>query len=448
MGIYVNRELNLKKIKAIGLDMDYTLVRYYTEAFERQTYQMAREGLVSRKGYPREILVMGFDFQRAIRGLVIDEKRGNLLKISLYGRIKRACHGTRPMQFEELQDIYQGQIIDLGEQFFTPIDTSFSISHGVLFSYLVDFRDRNPKAYPPYEEMARDVIEMIDWIHRDNSLKGYVTDRMHQFFIQDRETPRALERLKRSGKKLFIVTNSDYSYAQKLLDHTLAPFLEEHPHWRELFDIIVTFASKPRFFTAEQRFLKVDMQTQQLVNVEGELTSGIFQGGNSHDLQEYLGLASDEILYLGDHIYGDILALKKQCHWRTALIVEEIDHEIEKLQEGKDVLLQLKQLALEKEKWEDEIDRIIDGGGDESQGKAAFEHIAGIDKKLRKTVVQYHTSFNPYWGEVMRAGVEESRFAGQVAKYACIYMAKVSDLAAVSPQKNFRPERRILPHDP
>ena len=32
MSIYVNRTLDLKKIKAIGFDMDYTLVRYQTEA--------------------------------------------------------------------------------------------------------------------------------------------------------------------------------------------------------------------------------------------------------------------------------------------------------------------------------------------------------------------------------------------------------------------------------
>ena len=75
MGIYVNRVLNLKKIKAIGLDMDYTLVRYYTEAFERQTYQIVRRRLVKEKGYPKEILDIDFDFQRAIRGLVIDEKK-------------------------------------------------------------------------------------------------------------------------------------------------------------------------------------------------------------------------------------------------------------------------------------------------------------------------------------------------------------------------------------
>ena len=34
MSIYVNRSLNLKQMALIGFDMDYTLVRYNTQAFE------------------------------------------------------------------------------------------------------------------------------------------------------------------------------------------------------------------------------------------------------------------------------------------------------------------------------------------------------------------------------------------------------------------------------
>jgi FMN phosphatase YigB (HAD superfamily) len=56
MGIFINRTLNLKKIKAIGFDMDYTIVRYNSEAFEEFTHQETLKKLVSDKGYPAEIL--------------------------------------------------------------------------------------------------------------------------------------------------------------------------------------------------------------------------------------------------------------------------------------------------------------------------------------------------------------------------------------------------------
>ena len=256
MGIYVNRNLNLKKIKAIGLDMDYTLVRYHTEIFEKQTYHMARECLIKRKSYPTAIRNIDFNFQQAIRGLVIDEKRGNLIKTSLYGRVKKATHGTRRLDTKVLQKIYGGEIIDLGEPSFTPIDTSFSISHGVLFANLVDLKDQAPQDYPPYEEIADDVLEAIDLIHRDNSLKDYIVERIAQYVIQDKKTPQLLEKLKACGKTLFIVTNSDHDYTQKILSYTLDPLLKQHASWSELFNIVVTFASKPLFFTEQQRFFK------------------------------------------------------------------------------------------------------------------------------------------------------------------------------------------------
>ncbi len=55
MGIYVNRTLNMKQIAAIGFDMDYTLVRYDSDAFEEMTYKEMIKKLVEVKGYPELI---------------------------------------------------------------------------------------------------------------------------------------------------------------------------------------------------------------------------------------------------------------------------------------------------------------------------------------------------------------------------------------------------------
>ena len=37
--VFVNRTINMKKIKYIGLDMDHTLIRYQTQKFEALVYQ-------------------------------------------------------------------------------------------------------------------------------------------------------------------------------------------------------------------------------------------------------------------------------------------------------------------------------------------------------------------------------------------------------------------------
>lgn len=65
-----------------------------------------------------------------------------------------------------------------------------------------------------------------------------------------------------------------------------------------------------------------------MTNVHGPIVPGVYQGGNAKKFTEDLGVGGDEILYIGDHIYGDILRLKKDCNWRTALVVEELGEEI------------------------------------------------------------------------------------------------------------------------
>lgn len=39
--------------------------------------------------------------------------------------------------------------------------------------------------------------------------------------------------------------------------------------------------------------------------------------------------AGDEVLYVGDHIYGDIVKSKKDIGWRTMLVVPELALELE-----------------------------------------------------------------------------------------------------------------------
>ena len=89
MSVYVNRVLNMKKIKAIGFDMDHTLVEYHTENFEELVHQETLKKLVSNLDYPKDCLKLKFDFHLVIQGLVIDKKRGNILKLSRFGKVKR-----------------------------------------------------------------------------------------------------------------------------------------------------------------------------------------------------------------------------------------------------------------------------------------------------------------------------------------------------------------------
>src|SRR6185437_2361287 len=76
-GLFCNRTLNLRSIRAIGYDMDYTLIHYVTEAWERVAYEHLRAKLLA-VGWPVEGLA--FDSGSVIRGLCLDRELGNIVK--------------------------------------------------------------------------------------------------------------------------------------------------------------------------------------------------------------------------------------------------------------------------------------------------------------------------------------------------------------------------------
>ena len=47
------------------------------------------------------------------------------------------------------------------------------------------------------------------------------------------------------------------------------------------------------------------------------------------DFERLVGIAGEKVLYVGDHIYGDILKSKKSSLWRTCMVIEELEAELE-----------------------------------------------------------------------------------------------------------------------
>lgn len=451
--IFVNRILNMRKIKLIGVDMDHTLIRYNSEQFESLVYKLITERLVQLKNYPEQIKKFTFNYHDAIRGLVIDTKNGNILKLSRYGAIRQSYHGTQSISFSEQQEIYRSIYVDLGDPNYMPIDTSFSISFCVLYSQLVDLKDELGTPMPSYQNIAADVQYCVDKVHSDGSLKNIIAKNLNKYVIKEKEVIDGLKHYIRHGKKIFILTNSEYSYTKLLLDYAINPFLNEGESWTDLFEFVVTLANKPRFFYDNLRFLAVDPKTGLMANVDGPLAPGVYQGGNAKKFTEHLNIRGDEILYIGDHIYGDILRLKKDCNWRTALVVEEL---------GQEIAAQLSALPVEKsitdsmnikKELEHNYITLCTKGIDENTDIYDLEihalqaQITALDTQISKLLKEQSAFYNPKWDRIFRAGAEESYFAYQVDRFACIYMEKLSDLLEASPIKYFRANRRLLAHD-
>lgn len=446
MNIFVNRILNLKNIKLIGFDMDHTLVRYTNESFEELAFTEVLNKLVTIKNYPSEILDFKFNYSKVIRGLVFDKVRGNLLKLSRYGEVKMAIHGITSLSFDSIKKIYKGFHIDVSQPQYYSLDTIFSVSKGLLFSMLVDLKDRIAKESfsegHTYFDIFNDIEEMLDLSHMDGSLKDEVKNNIEKYIIRDKNIIDIIKVFKENKKSLAIITNSDYEYTKLLLDYTINHFLPPDLNWSNFFDYVITLSDKPNFFTEKARFLKVDPKSGLMKNWNKPLEKGIYQGGCAREFQKQLNLKGDEILYFGDHIYGDIVTLKKSCDWKTGLVVEELAEEINSLKMVDKIQQGIDDLMVEKEYLEVQLSKCT---GEEN--KNIFHEILKLDEKISKKIIRYQKFFNPMWGPIMRAGQEESRLANQIERYSYIYMSKISDLKNYSPKHYFRPRRRPLPHE-
>ena len=444
--VYINRLLNMRRIKYIGLDMDHTLVRYHSEEFESLVFNMVIERLIASLSYPPELRRFRFDYKRAIRGLVIDSKNGNIIKLSRYAAIRMSAHGTRLINYEEQKKIYYSVYVDLSNPNYVPVDTTFSISYCLLYALLIDLKDQHPETMPSYQQISDDVRNTVDVIHADGSLKAEVAKDLSRFVIQDRELVKGLKRYIEQGKKFFVLTNSDYHYTRLLLDFALTPFLNKDEHWLDLFSYVIVLSGKPRFFFDNHKFLSVDPKTGLMSNIYGTMTEGVYQGGNATRFTQQLKVSGDEILYIGDHIYGDIVRLKKDCNWRTAMVIEELGAEVSAIKATRPIEQKINKLMQEKESLEKSLLECMD---DKHSKKAQdlLRQITNLDSRLSELIQKMESAFNPIWGQLFRTGAEESFFASQVERFACIYMEKLGDLLQLSPMSYFRAHRRYLPHE-
>lgn len=451
--VYINRTLNLRKIRYLGFDMDHTLIRYDSRAFEGKMHDLVLEKLANA-GYPAEVKQLPFEYDLAIRGLVMDKQMGNLLKVSRHGSIRAAFHGLNPLDFAIQKKTYGSTYIDLRDQRYSSVDTAFSISLANLFMQLVHLRDAtNTSVLPDYATLFADIMNAVDAAHRDGSIKSEVRRDLSRYVIKDEALVRSLERYRKHDKKLFVLTNSDFHYTKLLLDYAINPFLKEYKDWSELFEYVVVSAQKPGFFTGKQNFLRVNPADGTMTNVDRELPPGIYQGGCASIFTDVLDLDGDDILYIGDHIYGDIVRLKKDCAWRTAMVLEDLAEEIDKYKEVAPIQRRINDLMLKKQPLEDENVRLVSERIEtgvstrDAHLQELQAEVSALDQQIGELIRQHQAHFNKYWGEVMRAGNEESYFANQVERFACIYMAKLGDVLECSPRTYFRAPRLPMAHE-
>ncbi len=467
--IFVNRALNFANIKMVGFDMDHTLAAYKHE-FEALAFRETLKKFIEH-GYPEELIQLKFKAEFLKRGLLVDRERGNLLKVDGHKYVKEAYHGHRQLTKDERHQLYNAQSYKAQE--FLSVDTFFALSEVQLFVEIVEFVSKNPgRIKKNFTEIYADLRKFIDDSHADGSIKEKVIADPARYIEKDPELSSALVRLLDANKSLFLLTNSHYGYTEQVMSYILDGATDEYPAWRDYWDVIIVGASKPGFFVGNQAFYEVIPDTEYLKTHRGPLHPySIYHGGNAKLFEQLTGYLGDEILYVGDHIFGDINRSKASLNWRTMLVVEELSQELPIIKSQGPVFKQIGDLLLEKEKIDHEsmdlssqlalLAKKARFPRPEDDGEALWKRKIKLEEKLEKVrVLQEQLSYkikalirkreadvHPIWGELMKVGLEKSRFAGQVLQHACLYSSRASNLRFYSPYKKFLSFHDTMPHD-
>jgi len=461
--LFCNRTLNMRSIRAVGFDMDYTLVHYHTREWEEQAYEDTR-GRLAQSG----LAVQGLAFDPSLvrPGLVLDIELGNAVKPNRFGFVKQACHGTRMLGVDEMRKVYSREIIDLSERRWVFLDTWFALSEACLYLQLVDRLDQGSLGEQHgYSELYRRLRESVDATHSEGILKEQIVRDPTRFVDVDEELPLTLLDLKKAGKQLMLITNSEWSYTRAMLRHVLDRFLPEGMTFRELFDLVIVGARKPAFFEENApAFRVVDDDTGLLSPHVGALVpGGAYFGGNARMVERSFGLRGEEILYVGDHIYADVHVSKNVLRWRTALISRELENELAALEAFKPKQAVMSELMAEKEALEHRfsvariaLQRLERGYGPQTEipprelRKTMQEiraQLVQLDVRIGELAKQAAELGNSRWGLLMRAGNDKSRLAFQMERYADIYTSRVSNFLRYTPFVYLRSPRGSLPHD-
>jgi HAD superfamily 5'-nucleotidase-like hydrolase len=468
--VYVNRNLNLSQIELVGFDMDYTLALYNQSKIEELSIRATLDKLISNKGYPEAIRRLDYEPALGIRGLVVDRQHGNVFKPDRYGTPGQARHGRRTLERAHRADIYERQRTPLGHSRYAWIDSLFALPEAVLYTCLVEFFDGHDGAKPDYNKLWQDIRECIDLAHRDGSIKVIVAAEMESFIERDEALAETLHKFRSSGKRLFLLTNSAWDYTNPVMTYLLDGVLPAYPSWRNYFDVIVVSAAKPTFFTEDHPFIELDADGQPAARSStGPFQRGkVYSGGNVREFEERARARGDRVLFVGDHIYGDMLRSRKSSTWRTAMILQEMAHEIVVQDEVTPSLTRLDDLERQLRHLDAEISdkqlvlrslqKLEETDGSNDEVVAAKRTVKDLLDKLRaelRASVAEHTlleaqldaAFNPHWGPLFREGREISKFGEQVEAYACVYTSRVSNFRFYSPNRHFRGPRDRMPHE-
>lgn len=450
--VFVNRSLHLEKIRYYGFDMDYTLAEYKSPQYETLGFNFLKERLIA-VGYPEEIKEFEYDPSFPIRGLWFDRTYGNLLKVDGFGNILVCIHGFQFLKPSEVYELYPNKFINLDENRIYVMNTLFNLPEIYMIACLMDFFSNSNQYvkctegvkfgdfFMSYNSIFQDIRTAVDWVHTKGELKKKTVENVEEYVHKDERLPLLLDRMRESGAKVFLLTNSEYWYTNAVMGYLLG-FPDKNGDvrdWKTYFDFIGVDAGKPGFFSGGTLLRQVNCSTGELRlgTHTGKLKQGqVCSGGSCDIFNKLMGAKGKDVLYVGDHIFGDILKSKKIRGWRTFLVVPELVQELHVWTEKCTLFSKLQNLDVIMGDLYKNLDSSTHERPDLSKVRGAIREVT------HEMDLSYGMS-----GSLFRSGSRQTHFSTQVARYADVYASTPLNLIYYPFSYMFRAPAMLMPHE-
>ncbi|KAG1651104.1 5'-nucleotidase domain-containing protein 3 [Nymphon striatum] len=472
--VFANNELNLSEIEVYGFDYDYTLIQYKESVLEL-IYDLAKNHLVQKFKYPKSIASLEYLSTFAVRGLHYDFKTVEGLTpvkkrevLELYGsdtlpqsvlfgnegseyggdvQLKRTLMG--PVEYKKVyvdNNLNNVLVLEIGlfqfDQVSTMVQLSdlFSVPEILLLSQVTEVRFQPPSqqswlylqlrksSYPMTVDVATYGKRFTN--HRPPTFQNIQFQK--NYLEKNVAMVTFLECLRNAGKKLFIVTNSPFSFVNSGMCYLLGP------SWQKFFDVVVVQARKPHFFQEHNRPFRIYdplLKRHKWERIYQFESSKIYMEGTVNQFHAMTGWENSRVLYFGDHVYADLIDATLDKGWKTGAIISELQDEINILNsnECKHAL-----------KWLQTLQLLIEDVQDKKIGNDFIRKLMAEREEVRLTTKHL---FNRQFGSMFRTFHNPTFFSRRLFRFSDIYTSKLTNLLNYNVNHTFYPRRGALPHE-